>query len=259
MDRITNSVVIVAIGPRPQEGMAPDFKRFIGSAITETVGTGILFGCGRYLCVASCRHVIDSNLKRDQFKAISRYEDAGGTIRGMTLGLDEHTIRYHPKDTATSSHDVALFVFGNRHAFQLPFEYLEMSLGQYFPARRCGLKLQVWGYPVNRMSRDDVLAMDKPLPVQKLSGRLIDAPYIGAKTENFDKSHILQHIAEIDYADDLSGISGGLVLAEEGGHLYPLGMASTGGKGRVQDNLNNTERQINFVGFTSFPTIFEAL
>ncbi len=248
MEEWQTSVGVMAIGPRD-----------LGAIVTETVGSSVLFGIASYFCIVSCRHVVEPRLGQDQFKAIFKYTDGAGGLKRAVLGLDERMLKFHPDDTGTTSYDVAAFWAHRGNHNPLPFPYLELQPHQYYPQRVLDLKLQVLGYRMADITSDAVLSDGVPLPLRSIEARLIDAPHIGGKATNFSKSHIAQHVAEIETDEDLSGMSGALVLAEERGANYPVGMVVSSGKGRVQNRLSRTEHHVNFVGFVDFPTILVTL
>jgi len=261
MESFDKAVVILGIGPKPTANMTGELAQFVASAIEKTVGTGILFAYKEHLWILSCRHVIENTLpgETDTYKAIIKLLATDGEVEKLTIVLNQSSLRYHPFDTKDESYDLAIFWVGLQKNINQPITPIQFTPNYTFLPLVPDMDLQAFGYPVNSLSLDIVHNVDSLLPLTSVTAKFLDGPSTGKQPINHSKRQLSTYTAETNSASDLSGMSGGLVVAKKETQFYPIGMLTGSGTGRVIDNRDGKERNVSFITFAHLSSLLHAL
>ena len=146
------------------------------------------------------------------------------------------------------------------HILKMPekYNFLELPLEANFPPLNDGDDLLILGYPKNNLSYDVIYNNERELPFKNLRAKFLS--YISdAKPINYNKTVIEQNHATIDISEDLSGMSGGLVLVRHGTDYVPVGMVTGGGNGRVINSKESDTTKINFINFVHLKYLYDLL
>lgn len=261
MEAFRESVTILGIGPKPTPDLSGEIRQIVASSIERTLGTCILFAYKENLWIVSCRHVVENVLQNslDTYKALTKFVTAEGKIEKFTFVLDQQFLRYHPSDHLDTSYDLAILWIGRKNNIRLPITPIGFYPQYSFLPLVADMELEVFGYPVKSFTPNDIQRVDELLPLTSVTAKFLDGPRTGEKPVNHNKRQLFQFVAEVQRDTDMSGISGGLVVAKHASQFYPIGMITGSGVGRVIDQRDGTQRKVAHITFAHFSSLLQAL
>lgn len=228
------------------------------SSDAHTCGTGILVTKGQSCNVITCRHVIAEGLQGRLFaipKPLKTKSPPGGY---QVFWL--HSPRYHPRDDATGTFDIAVteILNVNRPVLDSIGIYpLDSSLIERNVNIADGLEVTAAGFPIDYANAELLKNNTEPLLPRMMNGRVLTLP-IGNLTQHGFGTNLKEAFAAESASGSRSseGMSGGIVITKDGGAVVGMVLGSGGVSVNTQGKSPQTINVVVFAGANRIAEVF---